>query len=352
MRPGPAGPGPGVVERPGVGGILSGLGKLLRPVLVLLLLAILATLLTHYLSPSGDAAGGDSFYGMVVGPQVNVDEAIPKLATLGVNTVRLQVSVKDWSHPEANTGATRYDGALKQAPKLADKGFRVVLQIDSEGGAMPSYARAKSLFTWLMDRSGASSVDVVEVLGPVTVRSSNADAFSTTLTRSTQARRYVDGPLKAAWEVVHGSHHKKVLGAAFTPYQQAADGRSTGSFNLGVTQAYVTAGYLDRVDYAGFHPDLTTPAQQEQWVQKAGKLLAGKPLWVSEWQLNRSAYQSDGEYLDAMSKTVTNLRGQLGVACYLGFTDQEGSVPVARSGFGGYQEDNPAFATYKDWPKG
>ena len=332
-------------------GILSALGKLLRPVAVLLLLAVLATLLTHYLTPSSDAAGGDSFYGMVVGPQVDVDQAIPKLGTLGVNTVRLQTSVKDWSHPAANTGADQYDGALQQAPKLADKGFRVVLQVDSEGGAMPSYDRAKAFFTWLMGRPGASSVNVVEVFGPVTVRASNADAMSTTLTRAQQAQRYVDGPLKAAWEVVHGDHHKKVLGGAFTPYQQAADGHSTGSYNLGVTQAYVQAGYLGRVDYAGFHPDLTTPGQQEQWVQRAKKVLAGKPLWVSEWQLNRSAYQSDGEYLDAMSKTVTNLRGQLGVACYLGFTDREGSVPVTRGGLGGYQEDNPAFRTYENWPK-
>ena len=334
-----------------MGGIGAGLGKLLRPVGLLLVLAILAALLTRFLTPSDDEAGGDAFYGMVVGPQVDVDRAIPKLGALGVNTVRLQMSVKDWSNPAANTGATQYDGALAQAPKLADKGFRVVLQVDSVGGAMPSYDRAKSFFAWLMGRSGADSVDVVEVFGPVTVRASDADALSTTLTRSMQAQRYVDGPLKAAWEVVHGDHHKKVLGGAFTPYQQAADGRSTASYNLSVTQAYVNAGYLDRVDYAGFHPDLTTAAQQEQWVQRAATMLAGKPLWVSEWQLNRSAYQSDGEYLDAMSRTVTSLRSQLGLACYLGFTDREGSVPVARSGFGGYQEDNPAFSTYQDWPK-
>jgi hypothetical protein len=329
----------------------ANLGNLLRAVLGLLVLAVLAALLTRTLIPSGDAAGDDSFYGMVVGPQVDVDQAIPKLGALGVNTVRLQMSVEDWGNPAANTGAERYDGALRQAPKLADKGFRVVLQVDSEGGAMPSYPRARNFFTWLMDRPGADSVDVVEVLGPVTVRASDADAMSTTLTRAMQAHRYVDGPLKAAWEVVHQDHHKKVLGAAFTPYQQAADGRAVASYNLGVTQAYVRAGYLDRVDYAGFHPDLATPAQQEQWVRRAKTVLAGKPLWVSEWQLNRSAYQSDGEYLDAMSKTVTSLRGQLAVACYLGFTDREGLVPVARGGFGGYQEDNPAFTTYQDWPK-
>jgi hypothetical protein len=329
----------------------AALGKLLRPAAVLLLLAVLAALLIRLVTPSNDVAGGDSFYGMVVGPQIDIDQAIPKLGALGVNTVRLQTSVKDWSNPAANTGADRYDGALRQAPKLDDKGFRVVLQVDSEGGAMPSYARARAYFRWLMDRPGAKSVDVVEVLGPVTLRASDADAMSTTLTRSQQAHRYVDGPLKAAWEVVHREHHKKVLGAAFTPYQQDGDRRLTGSYNLGVTEAYVRAGYLDRVDYAGFHPDMATPAQQEQWVRRAKAVFGDTPLWVSEWQLNRAAYPTDGDYLDAMSRTVTALRGELAVACYLGFTDQEGSVPVARGGFGGYQEDNPAFDTYRNWPK-
>jgi len=334
-----------------VAGIGAGLGKLLRPVGLLLLLAILGALLTRFLAPSDDEAGGDSFFGMVVGPQVDVDRAIPKLGALGVHTVRLHTAVKDWSNPPANTGADQYDGALRQAPKLDDKGFRVVLQVDSEGGAMPSYARAKRFFSWLMDRPGADSVDVVEVLGPVTVRASDADAMSTTLTRSMQAHRYVDGPLKAAWEVVHGDHHKKVLGAAFTPYQQAADGRSAASYNLGVTKAYVDAGYLDRVDYAGFHPDLATPQQQEAWVRRAKQVLDGKPMWVSEWALNRSAYPSDAEYLDAMSRSMASLHGQIAVACYVGFTDQEGAVPVARGGFGGYQEDDPAFSTYRNWPK-
>jgi hypothetical protein len=332
-----------------VGGIGEALGRLFRPAAVLLVVAILATLLTRILTPSNDVAGGDPFYGMVVGPQVDVDQAIPKLGALGVHTVRLQMSVKDWSEPAANTGADRYDGALRQAPELDDKGFQVVLQVDSEGGAMPSYGRAKAFFRWLMDRPGADSVDVVEVLGPVTMRASDADANSPTLTRAMQAHRYVSGPLEAAWEVVHGDHRKKVLGAAFTPYQQSSDGRSTASYNLSVTEAYVRAGYLQRVDYAGFHPDVSTPAQQEQWVRRAKALLGDKPLWVSEWQLNRSAYPTDGEYLDAMSRTVANLRSQLAVACYLGFTNREGAVPVARSGFGGYQEDNPAFDTYRGW---
>lgn len=318
---------------------------------VLLLSAIAAAALTQLVSPDGRTSGKDGFYGMVVGPQVDVDRAIPKLNALGVNTVRLRMSVKDWADPAANTGSDDYDGALGQAPKLDAKGYRVILQVDSEGGAMPSYARAKALFQWLMARPGAKSVDVVEVLGPVTDQASNADAFSTTMTRAQQARRYVDGPLRAAWEVVHGDAKKKVLGGAFTPWQQAADGRATGVATLAVTKAYVDAGYLNRVDYAGFHPDQPTVSGQQAWVKRATDLLGSKPVWVSEWQLNRSAFSNDGDYLNAMSKTVTALKGKVTVACYSGFTDSEGTVPVTEGGLGGYRERDPAFTTYRNWPR-
>ena len=170
-----------------VDGILSALGKVLRPVVFLLLLAILATLLTHYLTPSNDAAGGDSFYGMVVGPQVDVDQAIPKLGTLGVNTVRLQTSVKDWSHPAANTGADQYDGALQQAPKLDGQGLPG-RAAGRQRGRRDAVVRPGQGILHLADGPArASSVNVVEVFGPVTVRASNADAMSTTLTRAQQA---------------------------------------------------------------------------------------------------------------------------------------------------------------------
>jgi hypothetical protein len=331
--------------------VSGGVGRFARSAGLLLLAAIVAAALTTLIARGDRPAGKDSFYGMVVGPQVDVDRAIPKLAALGVNTVRLRMSVKNWGDPAANTGAEQYDGALAQAPKLDEKGFRVVLQVDSEGGAMPSYARAKAFFSWLMDRPGAKSVDVVEVFGPVTDQASDADAFSTTLTKGQQARRYVDGPLRAAWEVVHGDHHKKVLGAAFTAYQQTSDLRPGGSYNLTVTQAYVAAGYLRRVDYAGFHPDMTSVGLQEIWTRRARGVLAGRPMWISEWQLNRTAFSNDGSYLDAMSKTVLPLKGTVGTACYAGFTEDEGSVPVTSGGLGGYREDDPAFTTYRNWPK-
>lgn len=318
---------------------------------LLLVCALVAALLTQWVAPDRRVAGDDAFYGMVVGPQVDVERAIPKLGALGVNTVRLRMDVKDWGRPEANTGSAAYDGALRQAPELDRQGFRVVLQVNSEGGAMPSYPRAKALFEWLLRRPGAGSVDVVEVLGPVTEQAANADAFSTTLTRAQQAARYVGGPLRAADEVFHRAG-KKVLGGAFTPWQQAADLRPAGAGTLGVTKAYVEAGYLDRVDYAGFHPDQPTPAGQQAWVGRAAQLLGRRPIWVSEWQLTRSAFPDDGSYVDAMGASAVALHDTLGAACYVGFTPDEGVVPVTQGGLGGYREDDPAFRAYRDWPKG
>lgn len=333
------------------GGWSGGLGAIGRSAGALLLAAIAAATLTWFLFPASTSAGSDDFYGMVVGPQVDVDRAIPKLEALGVNTVRLRTTVRDWAAPASNTGTEDADGAFAQAPRLSDEGFRVVLQIESEGGTMPSYARSRAVFDWLLTRDGAKAVDVFEILGPVTEQSANADAFSTTIPRAQQAQRYVDGPLRAAWDVFHSDAGKKVLGGAFTPWQQVADGRTDGGWTLGVTQAYVRAGYLDRVDYVGFHPDQSTASSQQAWTKRATDLLGSKPIWVSEWQLNRNAFDSDGDYLTAMGATLEDLRGRVAVACYSGFTSEEGVVPVTEGGLGGYREDEPAFGTYRNWPK-
>ncbi|HYT09210.1 MAG TPA: hypothetical protein VEL73_00960 [Mycobacteriales bacterium] len=314
---------------------------------LLFLAALGAALLTAWIAPSGKLAGPDPFYGMVIGPQVEVQNSLAKLDALGVNTVRLRMDVKDWGRPGANTGGAAYDGALGQAPVLKKRGFRVVLQVNSEGGAMPSYPRAKALFQWLLRRPGAGSVDVVEVLGPVTEQAANADAFSSTLTRAQQAQRYVGGPLRAADEVFHAAR-KKVLGAAFTPWQQASDLRPAGAWTLSVTKAYVAAGYLDRVDYAGFQADQPTAAAQVDWVRRAAALFGRKPVWVSEWQLNRSAFGDDGSYVDAMGAAARSLHGLVGTACYAGLTPAEGVVPVTKDG---RREAEPAFKAYRSWPK-
>ena len=84
-----------------------------------------------------------------------------------------------------------------------------------------------------------ASVDVVEVLGPVTERAANADAFSTTLTRAQQAQRYVDGPLQAAWTRSSTAPARRCSAAPSRPGSRPRDRRSAGGWTLAVTKAYV-----------------------------------------------------------------------------------------------------------------
>lgn len=326
-------------------------GALLRSGRTAGIAAVIAALLSVWLFSPKHAAGPTAFYGMVVEPQVDVGKAVPRLGELGVHTVRLRMNVKDWGRPEANTGAAAYDGALVQAPKLKAQGFQTVLLIDSEGGAMPSYTRARALFEWLLRRSGAKSVDVFEILGPVTEHDSNADAFSLTLSLNDQAQRYVDGPLKAAVDVFHHAR-RKVLGAAFTPRQQLASFNVRGGTSTAVTAAYLRAGYLDRVDYAGLRPTLGSPAAQASWVLTTAKLFGKKKaVWVSEWGLDRSAYPDPAGYARAMDQARTRLRPLVGVVCYQGFTENEQSYGVVSLTVQGYRALQPAYDLYRGWRK-
>jgi len=311
--------------------------------------ALAAALVASWLLQPGKAAGRDPYYGVVVDPDVDIGQAIPRLSQLGVNTVRLRMDVKDWSRPEANTAET--DRALSQATALEEQGFRVVLLVDSVGGAVPSYVRASALFGWLLRRPGARAVKVVEVLGPVTDHASNADALSTTLPMSMQASHYVNGPLKAAWDVLHDGG-KRVLGAAFTLWQQAEDFSSVRAYTFAVTKAYLRAGYLRYVDYAGLQPYVGSPASQVTWVRQAKALFSPTPVWISEWGLNRDGYPTVDAYSKAMTQAVTGLRRLADVVCYAKFTASDPSEPeLAEPGLSGYRRVQPAYDTYRSWPK-
>jgi hypothetical protein len=314
------------------------------------LAALVAALLSSWLFAPSRAAGRDAYYGAVVDPTVDIGRAMPRLAELGVHTVRLRMDVKDWARPSANTGTPEHDGALGQAAALDKQGFRVVLQVNSVGGAVPSYARASGLFEWLLRRPGAGAVDVVEVFGPVTDHDSDSDAFSATLPMDAQAHHYVDGPLRAAWDVFHAAG-KDVLGGAFTLWQQARNFNTVGTYTLAVTRAYVRAGYLKYVDFAGLQPYVASPASQLEWVRQAKKLFGRKPVWISEWGLNRVDYPSLTAYTEAMSRAVTALRPQVDVVCYATFTPSATSDGLVQPGLSGYRRVQPAFDRYRSWPK-
>lgn len=317
----------------------------------LLLAALLAAGLSTWLFRPGYAAGPQAYYGAVVGPDVDVAKAIPQLSALGVHTVRLRMDIKDWATPAANVRGATYDNALQQAGALDREGFQVVLQVASEGGAMPSYPRARAVFEWLMRRPEAKAVDVVEVFGPVTDRAADADAFSTTLSLDEQARRYVGGPLRAAWEVVHDSARKKVLGAAFSPFQQAASYSARGARTLAVTTAYLRAGYTRYVDYAGLRPSPDDAAGQPDWVRTAVDAFDGKPVLVSEWAVDRTGFPDEGAYRRGLDRAAAGLRPLVAGVCYAPLLGPSGSAALLQQVFAGYRPVQPAFDAYKAWPK-
>jgi len=326
----------------------SWFGETLGVALRLAIIAAIAAAFTTFFAPSGRAAGSDQFFGMVVGPQVDAGKAIGKLGDLRVNTVRLRMDVKDWARPDVNTGSKVYDGALDQAGPLHDKGFRTVLQVNSEGGAMPSYARAKALFSWLLKRPGADKVDVFEIFGPLNEQVSNADAFSTTLSRADQARRYVRGPLKAAWDVFHPAN-RKVLGGPFSLVQQRADFSRASATTLDLAKIYVHEGYLKYADYAGLQPYASTAKGQVDWARRAVKVFGDTPIWISEWGLIRNAFPDSSAYTEAMNTAKTGLKSTIAVSCYAGFTETDGADGVVPPGFGGYRATQPAYDTYRGW---
>src|SRR5439155_14807343 len=95
--------------------------------------ALVAALLSIWLFKPVRAAGPAGFYGMVVAPEVDIGDAIPRLSDLGVRTVRLRMDIRDWGTPSANAGGAAYDNALRQAGPLHRDGFHVMLRVASEG---------------------------------------------------------------------------------------------------------------------------------------------------------------------------------------------------------------------------
>jgi len=92
-------------------------------------------------STSLRAQGPDNFYGVIFSYGEDVTKAKPKLADLGVKWCRVWVNIKDWGTPSNNTGSAAYDNGYKQAIALKAAGYRVILEINSEWGKVPSRGR-------------------------------------------------------------------------------------------------------------------------------------------------------------------------------------------------------------------
>lgn len=284
------------------------------------------------------------FYGVMFSYDVNVSNAIPKLNDLGVKWCRLWVNISDWNTPSNNTGA-----GYQQAIDLHHAGFKVILELNSLNGTVPTYAQAKAVFEWMIAKPELkASVDVWEIFNELNNTQYYNQAYSTTLSMSQQAQNYINGALKAGWDVFHVANNEKVLGGSWTLWQQKEEYSTIGSYNLKLTQAYLDNGYLNYCDYAGIHPYHGTAPGQVTFVTDFKNRIGGKPIIITEWGLKLTGYTVT-TYTDAMSNNIPFLRNNVLTACYYRFTPGNGYYGLV-SGTNYATQIEPAYTTYKNWP--
>lgn len=301
----------------------------------------LLLLCTSVQGKAAHAVGTDDFYGMHVGNDTDTTRAIPRLNSMGVRWVRLWADINWGTHTE--------HASFAKARALKAAGFKVILLLDN--ATVPSYASAKSYCDWVQDSRGSSGtatrmgdvVDVWEILNEL-----NLSKYWSGTPDS-----YVNNVLKAAWDSLH-PNGETVLGGSFTAWQKRANG--TYAYDTTVTQAYVSAGYLDYCDYAGSHPYTTSVSTMKTHIDAVRAVYGSKPIIVTEWNFKtkanwstsstvRDAWKADLDTMHAYLKTRV-----VTVCSYrLLQSSSEGGWPgfmLANSSYTPYQ---PFYNMYRAW---
>ena len=206
-------------------------------------------------TPSGQPSSG-YFDGVFVGGE-DPNKIIPILRNLGAKGVRLWGSIADWN------GRTEHS-SFDRARAYHAAGFKVTLLLHNSK-VIPTYAQAKAYFQWAASRPGMKeAVDRWEIQNEPNL----SQYWTGTL------KQYVDNVLKAAWDAFHPLG-EKVVGAGLT---------ASRSDN----QKLKDAGYLNYVDYANVHPYDSGASGQRQTITDIKAMFAGKPLTITEWNLQTS----------------------------------------------------------------
>lgn len=291
------------------------------------------------------AVGTDNFYGVMFSYNESVSKATPVLNDLQVRWCRVWVNITDWNTPSNNTGA-----AYQQAIDLKKAGFKVILVFNSDKGKVPTYSQAKAVYQWALGKSGLkSAVDIWEIFNELNNKAYYEQAYSTSISMTNQAKNYINGALKAAWDVFHVSNNEPVLGGSWTLWQQTKDYSTSGSYTLNLTKAYINNGYLNYCDFAGIHPYHEYASKQREFVTSFKNLVGTKPIIVSEWGLKPANYTVK-TYTDAMNANLSFMRSNVRTVCYYRFTPGNGWFGLVK-GTNYETKIEPAYTTYKNWPK-
>lgn len=306
-----------------------GLHRARRLIALMVSAALIVVALGGSFSPV-KAVGNNDFYGMHVGFDAYPPKAVPVLNDLGVKWVRVWTNM-DW-------GNRTIPQSFNLARDFKAAGFKVIMVFHQP--RVPTYAEVRSYFDWAQTVPGLSeAIDVWEILNEL-----NLPKYW-----EGTAEQYVNEVLKAAWDSLH-SNGELVLGGSFTAYQNDGNRR----LGTAVTRAYLRAGYLNYVDYAGSHPYTKTVRELRQHLDATKSLFGSKPLMITEWNFKA---QPDPDLWAAMLNEVRDYLSQQAVtACYyrLLSTTKEGGWPGVVSSNPdepSYRPVEPFYSLYKSWPK-
>jgi len=189
--------------------------------------------------------------GINVNTNADADRVIPVLRELGIKGVRLFLGMKTWNH--------RGNGQdFLQAAKYKKAGFHVMMQVGTP--AVPTDSQAIGLFKWMKSRTGFSSVDMFQI--------GNEPNHYKSWNGSLNDYMRV---LKLAWKELKPAG-AKIMGAGPT-------------YDVEACKKLKSLGYLDYVDYAGFHPYGNSAEQVISRLKGAREVFSSKPLIVSEWNI-------------------------------------------------------------------
>lgn len=289
------------------------------------------------LSNTAAGRGLDSFYGLHLGTDTDVNKSLKSLSDMGIYWTRIWLDIKNWADPTKDN----HSGTVSRALALHNAGYKVCLNLNANAGVVPeSYEQAKAYFEYLFNIPGLKdAVDMWEIHNELNLFN---DYWKGT------PEEYVNRSLKAGWDVFHPAG-EWVLGGSFTLGQGTFGGTD-------VTEAYVNAGYLNYCDFAGTHPYATSFSELKTHVNKILELYGNKPVFISEWN-----YKSPSAASANSTTWANNIElamdyfyntPQITGVCYYRLLDGGDKVYWPGVIFSGtYKPVLPYYNMYKSFPK-
>ena len=218
----------------------------------------------------------------MVNNEMGLKNALPVLDKLGTRSVRLWYDVKSWS-AKPDDEFIDYFRAHKRA------GYHVTVIFDTP--TVPKASEAKAFFQRMLAYKDVKQlVDIWQIGNEM-----NLTAF---------------------WTGTYDEYTQRVLKPSYEVLNPAGEPTITGgiTYDVQACEALAATGAMNYCDYAGFHPYGESAAVAVQRATDAKAAFGGKPLIVTEWNIQN--YQWD---LDLWAEQVKIAAEGLAQVAYLNY---------------------------------